>query len=256
MIRFEHVALGYTDRPVVQGVDLEVPDGKTMVILGDSGSGKSTLLKGVLGILKPQAGQIEVNGSNVGDLEENELLAYRQRIGMVFQEGALFDSLTVGENIGFWLWEHTDWNDEKIEERIRTLLRFVGLESVIDKRPDELSGGMKRRVAIARSMAPQDPLVMLYDEPTTGLDPFTSRSICDLIRQVQSEFRVMSLVVTHDLHDAFRVGGSFFVYPRLSGHPDGEPGKDRAFGRPIHQDIPFNMTSVRSVGRRESALWR
>ncbi len=209
MIRFEHVALGYTDRPVVQGVDLEVPDGKTMVILGDSGSGKSTLLKGVLGILKPQAGQIEVNGSNVGDLEENELLAYRQRIGMVFQEGALFDSLTVGENIGFWLWEHTDWNDEKIEERIRTLLRFVGLESVIDKRPDELSGGMKRRVAIARSMAPQDPLVMLYDEPTTGLDPFTSRSICDLIRQVQSEFQVMSLVVTHDLHDAFRVGDLF-----------------------------------------------
>ena len=209
MIRFEHVALGYADRPVVQDVDLEVPDGKTMVILGDSGSGKSTLLKGVLGILKPQAGQIEVNGSNVGDLEENELLAYRQRIGMVFQEGALFDSLTVGENIGFWLWEHTDWNDEKIEERIRTLLRFVGLESVIDKRPDELSGGMKRRVAIARSMAPQDPLVMLYDEPTTGLDPFTSRSICDLIRQVQSEFRVMSLVVTHDLHDAFRVGDLF-----------------------------------------------
>lgn len=209
MIRFEHVALGYADRPVVQDVDLEVPDGKTMVILGDSGSGKSTLLKGVLGILKPQAGQIEVNGSNVGDLEENELLAYRQRIGMVFQEGALFDSLTVGENIGFWLWEHTDWNDEKIEERIRTLLRFVGLESVIDKRPDELSGGMKRRVAIARSMAPQDPLVMLYDEPTTGLDPFTSRSICDLIRQVQSEFQVMSLVVTHDLHDAFRVGDLF-----------------------------------------------
>ncbi|MHB8421404.1 MAG: ABC transporter ATP-binding protein [Leptospirales bacterium] len=209
MIRFEQVSLGYSEKMVVENVSIDIPEGKTMVILGDSGSGKSTLLKGVLGILKPQSGQIDVNGSNVGDLDEDELLVYRQRIGMVFQEGALFDSLTVGENIGFWLWEHTDWDDEKIEERIRTLLRFVGLEEVIDKRPDELSGGMKRRVAIARSMAPQDPVVMLYDEPTTGLDPFTSRSICDLIRQVQEEFRVMSLVVTHDLHDAFRVGDLF-----------------------------------------------
>ncbi len=209
MIRFENVSLGYTDRMVIQGVNLEIPEGKTMVILGDSGSGKSTLLKGVLGILQPQEGRIEVNGANVGDLDEDDLLGYRQRIGMVFQEGALFDSLTVGENIGFWLWEHTDWSDAQIEERIRTLLRFVGLEDVIDRRPDELSGGMRRRVAIARAMAPQDPLVMLYDEPTTGLDPFTSRSICDLIRQVQREFRVMSLVVTHDLHDAFRVGDLF-----------------------------------------------
>ncbi|MCL5259714.1 MAG: ATP-binding cassette domain-containing protein [Nitrospirae bacterium] len=145
----------------------------------------------------------------MGQLDEKELLRYRQRIGMVFQEGALFDSLTVGENVGFWLWEHTDWSDEKIEERVRTLLRFVSLEQVIDQRPDALSGGMKRRVAIARAMAPQDPKVMLYDEPTTGLDPFTSRSICDLVRQVQSEFNVMSLVVTHDLHDAFRVGDLF-----------------------------------------------
>ncbi|MHB1287044.1 MAG: ABC transporter ATP-binding protein [Leptospirales bacterium] len=209
MIRFEDVALGYTDRMVIQGVTLDIPEGKTMVILGDSGSGKSTLLKGVLGILRPQEGRIEVNGSSVGDLDEDDLLLYRQRIGMVFQEGALFDSLTVGENIGFWLWEHTDWSDAQIEDRVRTLLRFVGLEDAIDRRPDELSGGMKRRVAIARSMAPQDPLVMLYDEPTTGLDPFTSRSICDLIRQVQREFQVMSLVVTHDLHDAFRVGDLF-----------------------------------------------
>lgn len=209
MIRFEQVSLGYSDRMVIHDVNVEIPEGKTMVILGDSGSGKSTLLKGILGILKPQTGRIDVNGASVGDLDEDDLLVYRQRIGMVFQEGALFDSLTVGENIGFWLWEHTDWSDEKIEERIRTLLRFVDLESVIDKRPDELSGGMKRRVAIARSMAPEDPLVMLYDEPTTGLDPFTSRSICDLIRQVQGEFKVMSLVVTHDLHDAFRVGDLF-----------------------------------------------
>ncbi len=209
MIQFESVSLGYGDRVVVSDVNIEVPDGKTMVILGDSGSGKSTLLKGVLGILQPFTGKIMVDGEDVGKLNEGELLLYRQRIGMVFQEGALFDSLTVGENVGFWLWEHTDWSDDKIEERVRTLLRFVNLEQVIDQSPDALSGGMKRRVAIARAMAPQDPKVMLYDEPTTGLDPFTSRSICDLVRQVQSEFSVMSLVVTHDLHDAFRVGDLF-----------------------------------------------
>ena len=209
MIQFEAVSLGYGDRVVVSDINIEVPDGKTMVILGDSGSGKSTLLKGILGILQPFSGRILVDGEDVGQLDEKELLSYRQRIGMVFQEGALFDSLTVGENVGFWLWEHTDWSDEKIEERVRTLLRFVSLEQVIDQRPDALSGGMKRRVAIARAMAPQDPKVMLYDEPTTGLDPFTSRSICDLVRQVQSEFNVMSLVVTHDLHDAFRVGDLF-----------------------------------------------
>lgn len=209
MIQFESVSLGYGDKVVVSDINIAVPEGKTMVILGDSGSGKSTLLKGVLGILHPMSGRITVDGDSVGDLDEEELLRYRQRIGMVFQEGALFDSLTVGENVGFWLWEHTDWPDDRIEERVRTLLRFVKLEDVIDKRPEALSGGMKRRVAIARAMAPEDPKVMLYDEPTTGLDPFTSRSICDLIRQVQAEFRVMSLVVTHDLLDAFRVGDLF-----------------------------------------------
>ena len=128
---------------------------------------------------------------------------------MVFQEGALFDSMTVGENVGFWLWEHTDMTDSEIEARVRLLLSFVGLIDAINLYPGELSGGMKRRVAIARAMAPQDPLVMLYDEPTTGLDPFTSKSICDLIRQVQKEFGVSSLVVTHDLQDAFRVGDLF-----------------------------------------------
>jgi phospholipid/cholesterol/gamma-HCH transport system ATP-binding protein len=209
MIRFEGVSLGYGDRTIVKDINVEIPEGSTMVILGDSGSGKSTILKGVLGILKPQKGRILVGGSDVGELDEEGLLAYRQRIGMVFQEGALFDSLTVGENIGFWLWEHTDWSDRKIEDRVRTLLKFVGLEEVIDKMPDELSGGMKRRVAIARAMAPQDPFVMLYDEPTTGLDPFTSNTICDLIRHVQSKFKAMSLVVTHDMHDAYQLGDLF-----------------------------------------------
>ncbi|MDA8059297.1 MAG: ABC transporter ATP-binding protein [Leptospirillum sp.] len=209
MIEFENVSLGYGDKVIVREITLEIPDGKTLVILGGSGSGKSTLLKGVLGLLHCFSGRIVVNGAVVDSLTQNELLSYRQRIGMVFQEGALFDSMTVGENVGFWLWEHTDMTDSEIEARVRLLLSFVGLIDAINLYPGELSGGMKRRVAIARAMAPQDPLVMLYDEPTTGLDPFTSKSICDLIRQVQKEFGVSSLVVTHDLQDAFRVGDLF-----------------------------------------------
>ncbi len=213
MIEFDNVAIGYGDKIILTDVSMTVPDGRTLVILGDSGSGKSTLLKGVLGLLPCASGSIIVNGAVVDSLNREELLLYRQRIGMVFQEGALFDSMTVGENIGFWLWEHTDMTDDEIESRVRMLLSFVGLSETIDLFPRELSGGMKRRVAIARAMAPEDPLVMLYDEPTTGLDPFTSKSICDLIRQVQAKFGVSSLVVTHDLHDAFRVGDLFtFVH--------------------------------------------
>ena len=128
---------------------------------------------------------------------------------MVFQEGALFDSLTVGENVAFWLWEHTTLSDDKVEERVRMLLQFVGLESSIDQMPSDLSGGMRRRVAIARAMAAEDPAFMLYDEPTTGLDPFTSKSICDLMRRVQREFKSTNIVVTHDLTDAYRVGDLF-----------------------------------------------
>jgi len=209
VIQFENVSLGYGEKIIVRDISIEIPDGKTLVILGGSGSGKSTLLKGVLGLLHCISGKIVVNGAVVDSLSQNELLSYRQRIGMVFQEGALFDSMTVGENVGFWLWEHTEMTDSEIEERVRLLLSFVGLIETINMYPGELSGGMKRRVAIARAMAPQDPMVMLYDEPTTGLDPFTSKSICDLIRQVQKEFAASSLVVTHDLQDAFRVGDLF-----------------------------------------------
>ena len=209
MIRLEKVTVAYGEQVVLDRVDLEVPTGKTMVILGESGSGKTTILKCVLGTLHPVSGRVLANDLEIGKLAEEELLRFRQRMGMVFQEGALFDSLTVGENVAFWLWEHTTLSDDKVEQRVRTLLQFVGLESSIDQMPSDLSGGMRRRVAIARAMAAEDPAFMLYDEPTTGLDPFTSKSICDLMRRVQREFRSTNIVVTHDLTDAYRVGDLF-----------------------------------------------
>jgi len=209
VIRLEKVTVAYGEQIVLEGIDLEVPTGKTMVILGESGSGKTTILKCVLGTLHPVSGRVLANDLEVGKLTDEELLRFRQRMGMVFQEGALFDSLTVGENVAFWLWEHTTLSDDKVEERVRMLLQFVGLESSIDQMPSDLSGGMRRRVAIARAMAAEDPAFMLYDEPTTGLDPFTSKSICDLMRRVQREFKSTNIVVTHDLTDAYRVGDLF-----------------------------------------------
>ncbi|MDA8112969.1 MAG: ATP-binding cassette domain-containing protein [Nitrospiraceae bacterium] len=209
MIRLEKVTVAYGEQVVLDGIDLEVPTGKTMVILGESGSGKTTILKCVLGTLHPVSGRVLANDLEVGKLTDEELLRFRQRMGMVFQEGALFDSMTVGENVAFWLWEHTTLSDDKVEERVRMLLQFVGLESSLDQMPSDLSGGMRRRVAIARAMAAEDPAFMLYDEPTTGLDPFTSKSICDLMRRVQREFKSTNIVVTHDLTDAYRVGDLF-----------------------------------------------
>ncbi|MDA8028619.1 MAG: ATP-binding cassette domain-containing protein [Nitrospiraceae bacterium] len=209
VIRLEKVTVAYGEQVVLDGIDLEVPTGKTMVILGESGSGKTTILKCVLGTLHPVSGRVLANDLEVGKLTDEELLRFRRRMGMVFQEGALFDSMTVGENVAFWLWEHTTLSDDKVEERVRMLLQFVGLESSIDQMPSDLSGGMRRRVAIARAMAAEDPAFMLYDEPTTGLDPFTSKSICDLMRRVQREFKSTNIVVTHDLTDAYRVGDLF-----------------------------------------------
>ncbi|MGC8530068.1 MAG: ABC transporter ATP-binding protein [Leptospirillia bacterium] len=209
MIRLENLSVAYGDRIILDAINLDIPTGKTMVILGESGSGKTTILKCVLGTLHPVSGRVLANGQDISTLNEQDLLRFRQRMGMVFQEGALFDSLTVGENVAFWLWEHARLSDEEVEARVRTLLRFVGLENTIDSKPSDLSGGMRRRVAIARAMSAEDPAFMLYDEPTTGLDPFTSKSICDLMRRVQREFTTTNIVVTHDLTDAYRVGDLF-----------------------------------------------
>jgi phospholipid/cholesterol/gamma-HCH transport system ATP-binding protein len=203
VISFQGVDLSF-DRPVLRGVSFDLGSRTTKVILGGSGSGKTTILRLILGLLKPDAGSIHVEGTDIVPLDEDGLRDIRLRIGMVFQEGALFDSLTVAENVGYRLAEAGELSDEDIEARVREMLGFVGLASYYGRMPSELSGGQRRRVAVARALAAR-PEIMLYDEPTTGLDPITATSITDLIVKVRDLDGVASILVTHQLRDAFNV---------------------------------------------------
>jgi phospholipid/cholesterol/gamma-HCH transport system ATP-binding protein len=212
MIRFENVSFSYGEAPVLRDVSFQVAQGETVVMLGISGSGKSTILKLVSGLVHAQTGSIWVNGRDMTVSNEGDWRELRSKIGYVFQGGALFDSMTVGENIGFSLLEHTDKSLEEIEKVARETLRFLNLsEDLIDDLPDSLSGGMQRRVAIGRAVAAVDPLIMLYDEPTTGLDPISTKSITELILKLQSVKKVSSIVVTHQIADAFEVTDHFIV---------------------------------------------
>ncbi len=201
-VAFRDVRLGF-DRPVLRGVSFELPRGATKIVLGGSGSGKTTILRLILGLLRPDSGTIAVEGVEVQALDEEALRDVRLGVGMVFQEGALFDSLSVGDNVGFRLREDGQ-ADEAVEARVRELLGFVGLGPFYARRPAELSGGQRRRVALARALAAR-PRLMLYDEPTTGLDPITSTTITDLIVQARDVDRVSSILVTHQLRDAWNV---------------------------------------------------
>ncbi|HUU45733.1 MAG TPA: ATP-binding cassette domain-containing protein [Acidobacteriota bacterium] len=212
MIRFEHVNFAYGDEPVLRDVSFTVAPGETLVILGISGSGKSTILKLTAGLVRPQSGHIWVKGADMTDAPESVWRQVRPQIGYVFQEGALFDSMTVGENIGYTLLEHTDQSLDEIEVAVRETLRFLNLsEDLIDVLPDSLSGGMQRRVAIGRAVAAIDPLIMLYDEPTTGLDPISTKAITEMITKLQTVKGVSSVVVTHQIADAFEITDHFIV---------------------------------------------
>jgi phospholipid/cholesterol/gamma-HCH transport system ATP-binding protein len=171
------------------------------IVFGGTGSGKSTILKTVLGLVKPDRGQVYLGDQNVSQMAEKDLLRVRGEIGMVFQSGALFDSLTVGENVAFKLREQRKLSDETIQDNVREMLGFVGLQESADKMPSELSGGMRRRVAIARALV-GSPRIMLYDEPTAGLDPITGRTICELVMKLRDLEKVTSIFVTHDLSAA------------------------------------------------------
>ena len=217
VISLRDVRLSF-DRPILQGVSFDLCAGGTKIILGGSGSGKTTILRLILGLLKPDAGSIQVNGTEVSGLGEDELRAVRLKIGMVFQEGALFDSLTVGENVGYRLVEDGVMSEEEIEARVREMLGFVELDAFYDHVPSDLSGGQRRRVAVARALAAR-PEIMLYDEPTTGLDPITATTITDLIVKVRDLDGVTSILVTHQLRDAFNVARTF-----VHKSPDGQLG--------------------------------
>ena len=209
IISFRDVHLAF-DRPILQGVSFDLAPGTTKVILGGSGSGKTTILRLILGLLKPEGGSIRVDGADVGHLGEEDMRPVRLKIGMVFQEGALFDSLTVGENVGYRLVEDGNVSEAEIEARVREMLGFVGLETFYGRMPSELSGGQRRRVAFARALVAR-PQIMLYDEPTTGLDPITCRTITDLIVKVRDLDGVTSILVTHQLRDAFNVARTFMA---------------------------------------------
>ncbi len=189
---------------VLRGVDLKLPRGQTTVIIGESGTGKSVLLKCILGLLRPDRGSVHIDARRVDTLRERQWVPIRRRFGFLFQMGALFDSLTAGQNIGFPLREHTKLADDEIERIVGEKLALVGLDGVRSKWPSELSGGQRKRVALARAIA-LNPDVVLYDEPTTGLDPIRADMINDLIIKLRTELGITSVVVTHDMVSAFKV---------------------------------------------------
>lgn len=210
VIVFEKVFLAFGDNVILKDVSFELRAGYSKIFLGASGAGKSTILKLILGLLKPQAGRIWVNGVRVDTLGESDMMKVRDDVGMVFQEGALFDSLSVRENVGYKLYEESDMPLDQVHRRVEEVLGWVELEEHIDKMPSQLSGGQRRRVAIARAMTFQ-PRILLYDEPTTGLDPITSITIDDEIVKLRDIEGVSSLVVTHQLRDAFWVAEKMAV---------------------------------------------
>ena len=204
VVVFDRVQLAFDDKVVLRDLSFTLIKGHTKIILGASGSGKSTALKIIVGLLKADAGVVWVNGQRVDQLSEHELMAVRTDLGMIFQEGALFDSLTVRENVGYKLYEETDMPLEQVDRRVEEVLGFIGLAEHIDKMPSELSGGQRRRVAIARAMAFK-PSVLLYDEATTGLDPITATTVDDEMIKLRDLENVSSIIVTHQLRDAFYV---------------------------------------------------
>jgi phospholipid/cholesterol/gamma-HCH transport system ATP-binding protein len=206
VVALNDLYLAFGDFSVLEGISLDLHRGETLSVLGGSGAGKSTILRLILGLSLPDSGRVRLEGQDIADAPLSQVLALRRNMGMVFQEAALFDSLTVYDNVAFYLHEHTKLDEEEIGRRVRESLELVDLEpdQVMELLPAELSGGMKKRVGIARAVVHR-PRLLLYDEPTSGLDPITTRTINDLILKLQAELEVSSIVVTHDIRSAFRI---------------------------------------------------
>src|ERR1700726_1253886 len=234
-IVFEDVAVSFGDSEVLRGVSFHLARGETKALFGVAGSGKSLILKLVLGLIRPDSGRIVVLGQDVTQMREEDLFALRGKIGMVFQESALFDSLTVSENVAYRLTEEHGIYDENIDRKVREALRFVELEHTLDLYPAELSGGMRRRVAIARAVITQ-PELLLYDSPTGGLDPVTSNTIIELIVKQRDVYKTSALLVTHRLQDAFTMATHQF---------DQQKNQMRALPKGQYCDVPMSFLVLR-----------
>lgn len=212
MIELKQVSKSFGNRHILNGVNLSVADGETLVILGASGSGKSTILKLIIGLLQPDAGDVLIHGQNVTAITEDAWNKVRRHMGMVFQYSALFDSMTIGENVAFGLRQHENMTEEQIQTVVREKLHMIGLDGIESLMPSSLSGGMKKRVSLARAIA-LNPEIILYDEPTAGLDPIRSTAISHLIRDMQEKMHVTSIVVTHDMKSAGEIADRMaFLY--------------------------------------------
>jgi phospholipid/cholesterol/gamma-HCH transport system ATP-binding protein len=229
-VRDLHKAFG--SKIVLDGVDLDVQQGESMVVIGGSGVGKSVLIKCIIGLLTPDAGTIEVDAEPVVGLNEKELDALRKKFGMLFQYAALFDSLTVWENVGFGLIQHSKMKNREIRDVAEEKLRMVGLPGILDLMPSELSGGMRKRVGLARAIA-MEPEILLYDEPTTGLDPIMADAINDLIIQLREELGITSITITHDMVSAYKIADRITMLYRgdliATGTPDEIQGTDNPY---------------------------
>ena len=232
MIEITNLHKSFGSLAVLRGVNLTVEKGESMTVIGGSGSGKSVLIKHIIGLLFPDKGQVKVAGQVMNDLDDHQLNELRKKFGMLFQMAALFDSLTVWENVGFGLKQHTKLSDKEIRAIATEKLALVGLKNVEDKMPVDLSGGMKKRVGLARAIA-MDAEIILYDEPTTGLDPITADSINDLIVDLRKKLGVTSVAITHDMQSAYKISDRIAMLYKGEIQEIGTPDQIRSTTNPI-----------------------
>lgn len=222
----------FNGKKVLDGVDIYVKKGEILAIIGPSGCGKSTLLRLIIGLFPPTSGEVIVKGENIVNIDKDKLIDIRKHIGMVFQSSALFDSLSVGENVAFGLREHSNYAEPRIKEIVHEKLKMVGLESAENLMPSELSGGMQKRVSLARALA-TDPEIILYDEPTTGLDPITATSIEDLIIDLHKKLGTSAIVVTHQLSTVYRIADRIIMLHNGKTIESGNPDETKKSDNPV-----------------------
>lgn len=236
MIEMIDVKKSFGENHVLRGVNLRIESAESMVVIGGSGTGKSVILKHIIGLIRPDAGEVIIDGENIPDLSDRELNEFRKRFGMLFQGAALFDSLSVWENVGFGLKEHRNLPDDEVREIVRQKLAMVGLKGIEDRMPADLSGGMKKRVGLARAIA-MDPQIILYDEPTTGLDPIMSDVINNLIREMNQTLSVTSVTITHDMKSAYKIADKIAMLYQGQILEMGTPDQIRETSNPVVQQF-------------------